>query len=377
MAPSFLSIVLAAGIFPPDRGGPATYVPAMAAALVERGHRVEIVTLADHPNTVKDSWPFSVIRLRRGQNRVQRIAKVTVRLASLARRADLVFGNSLVIEPTLAALVTGKPLVIKVVGDPVWERARQRGLATDLDTFQTAELPTRWAHLRRFNALLHRRARRVIVPSEYLRRIVVAWGVPTERVRTIPNATSFAFPSDPPRSVQFDLVTVCRLVPWKGVDRLIRYASRNNRSLLVIGDGPERANLEALARSNGASTMFLGERPSVEIPTLIASARVFALASDYEGLPHVVLEAMAAAVPVVATDAGGTGEIVTTGESGLLVPPRDENMLARALTQVLESPALAERLVRGAQASLSRFAPETMIASTEAVLREAADPRSK
>jgi glycosyltransferase involved in cell wall biosynthesis len=380
MPPRRLSILLAAGIFPPDDGGPATYVPEIAEALMRRGHRiVGVVTLADEPVAAAAlrTWPFPVIRLRRRQNRLLRMAAAMVRLTALARRADVVFANSLVAEPAAAAWLARKPLVIKVVGDPVWERACGQGQPLGIDAFQSAALPPLWAALRRFNEWLHRRASRVIVPSRYLAGIVAGWGVAMERIRVVPNAALLP-PLPASRSpVTHDVVTVCRLVPWKGVDRLIRIAAASGRSLLVVGEGPDRPRLEALAWDRGAKVTFLGRRPRAEVPALIASARVFALASDYEGFPHVVLEAMAVGVPVVAFDAGGTGEAVSDGETGLLAPAGDDAMLAAALARVLDTPDLAARLVANAAKSLDRFSVEAMVAATEAVLCEAAAARGQ
>src|SRR5207248_3062264 len=95
---------------------------------------------------------------------------------------------------------------------------------------------------------------------------------------------------------------------------------------------------------------FLGHCP--DVPPVMETADLFVLPSHKEGLPNAVLEAMAMGLPVVATNAGGTGEVVLDGETGLLVPPADPPALGAALCRLLEDAALRARLVEGAQRRL-------------------------
>jgi glycosyltransferase involved in cell wall biosynthesis len=120
----------------------------------------------------------------------------------------------------------------------------------------------------------------------------------------------------------------------------------------------------------GACVHFAGQVPREGVARYLKAADVFALFSTYEGLPHVVLEAMVAGTPVVASAAGGTPETIREGESGLLVPVGDEAVLAEALTRVLSDSALARRLVEGGRAELARFSMQEMVVQTEAVLKE-------
>ena len=118
---------------------------------------------------------------------------------------------------------------------------------------------------------------------------------------------------------------------------------------LVVGDGEERAALEALARrlGLGARVGFSGLRH--DVPRLLAAADVLALTSIYEGFPNVVLEAMATGAVAVATDVGGCRELVTSGETGLLVPPRAPAAVAAAVGRVLRDSTLARRLATTAR----------------------------
>ena len=154
------------------------------------------------------------------------------------------------------------------------------------------------------------------------------------------------------RSILF----VGRLIERKGVNHLIRalgtVRERVPARLIVIGDGPERPRLEALAQDLGLrdDVEFRGRVSDDELRRAYASAAVFVLPSvldarqDTEGLGVVLLEAMNYAVPVIASEIGGITDIVQHERTGLLVPPGDEGALAGALARVLHDRELSERL---------------------------------
>src|ERR1019366_8677386 len=117
-----------------------------------------------------------------------------------------------------------------------------------------------------------------------------------------------------------------------------------------IGDGPLRAKTQKLAARRGLAgrMAFLGERTDVN--ALLPGLDVFAMASRYEGLPCAIVEAMAAARPVVATAVNAVPNIVVAGETGLLVPPGRPELLSRALRHLIGNPAVAARLPAGSAA---------------------------
>jgi N-acetyl-alpha-D-glucosaminyl L-malate synthase BshA len=141
--------------------------------------------------------------------------------------------------------------------------------------------------------------------------------------------------------------------------------------LVLVGDGPERADVEALASSLGVrdGVAFVGERRS--LGDLFAHADVFLLPSDQESFGLAALESLASGVPVVASDVGGVAEVVTQGESGWLVPPRNPQAMARAALSLLADPARRKAMGRAARASaLARFQPGPLVSRTEALYRE-------
>jgi glycosyltransferase involved in cell wall biosynthesis len=142
--------------------------------------------------------------------------------------------------------------------------------------------------------------------------------------------------------------------PEKSVDVLLRAlpAATTVDVLLVAGDGPERARLEAAVASLAAGRVrFLGV---VDDPTAVyAAADVVVLPSATEGLPAVLVEAGLSGVPVVATDVGFVDEVVVDGETGILVPPGDPAALARGLASVADLPSDAG--TRAREHCLARF----------------------
>ncbi|MCK4603712.1 MAG: glycosyltransferase [Deltaproteobacteria bacterium] len=141
----------------------------------------------------------------------------------------------------------------------------------------------------------------------------------------------------------FKLLFIGSLIPLKGLDVLLkalaRISARSAWTLTVVGDGPEKGYLRSLAidLEIAPDIRFLWSVPPAKIPKLMYDHRLLILPSYREGRPSVVLEAMAAAMPVLATDIDGTRELVTDGQTGWLVPPGDVNALSGALDDIIGS----------------------------------------
>ena len=164
------------------------------------------------------------------------------------------------------------------------------------------------------------------------------------RTVVIYNGVALDVPLRAPGAGPVTLLSVGRLRPPKDFMTLLRAIEPGSVRVRIVGDGPERAALEAeVARLGLERTVeLLGMRG--DVGELLAAADVFVLASDSEGLPMSVLEAMAAGLPVVASAVGGVPELVREGETGMLVPPRDSAALAGAIRRLVEDPALRDRL---------------------------------
>jgi glycosyltransferase involved in cell wall biosynthesis len=216
--------------------------------------------------------------------------------------------------------------------------------------------------------------RYIAVSRDTAQRLVRKLQWPARKVQVIHNGMTFKPIDDPSFSISQTqriggdhpiVLTVARLDEQKGHRYLLEAAAQVPRVQFVLaGDGPLRPSLEAQAHALGLEgrVKFLGYR--ADISDLLAKCDVFVLPSLYEGLPLSILEAMAAAKPIIATQIGGTDEAVLDGATGLLVPPADPTALAAAIRSVLDDRVLAQRL-----ASAGRIRVEQEF-STTAMLRQ-------
>ena len=172
------------------------------------------------------------------------------------------------------------------------------------------------------------------------------------------------------------VATAARLSPGKGVKTFLRAArivaaSRADAHFVVLGGGELEGPLQAMSRELGIAerVTFAGWRD--DVTRALAGCAVFVHASRLrEGLPHAVLEAMLAGVPVVATDVGGTREAVAEGETGFLVPVRGVEAIAERVGRLLADPEMAKRMGdRGREIARERFSIQAMVAGTEALYR--------
>jgi glycosyltransferase involved in cell wall biosynthesis len=157
---------------------------------------------------------------------------------------------------------------------------------------------------------------------------------------------------------------------------LLKSRSDISARLIIAGDGPERSRLEAVTSSPEMKgrVVFAGQVSNVQ--PFYAIANVFALPSHSEGSPNVLLEAMAASVPIVATSVGGVPEIVENEESALLVPMKDPAALSSALATLLTDSNLRARLVKNAATLVdTKYDPENYVRSLVKTYREAVDRR--
>jgi glycosyltransferase involved in cell wall biosynthesis len=362
-------VAILSGIYPPDVGGPATSVPKLAQSLLSSSHEVVVITLGNDGGE-RPGDPFPVVRVPRGLNPARRVAAV---VRSVARvRPDVVLANGLHIE---SAFIPRVRVVQKIVGDWAWERAQNaQATSLGLEEFQSARLGPKLRALRFLRSFVTRRSRLVIVPSRYLASVVSSWGVPETSVRVIPNA---APPVEggargAPRSDR--ALFVGRLVAWKRVGDVLDVLPRlPDLRLDIAGTGPELEALQSLTVGRGLHDRvdFLGALPPNEILQRMRAAAFLVLPSSYEGMPHVVLEAFSQGLPVVASAAAGTPELVEDGLSGFLYPCGDLDGLEAAIRRAAV-PEEAARVSEGGRAAAQRLSASMMARATADVLREAA-----
>ena len=377
-----MRVLVVTGMWPPDVGGPASHAPEVCEYLLAHGHRVEAVTMASRPPAT-EAYPVHWAS-RRTPLVVRHVAAARL-IRRLAARADVVYTTGIIGRSGLGAAFAGTPTVVKLTSDPVFERSLRWGLFRhDLAAFQEAR-GLRIGVLRRARDLVLERARRIIVPSEALTKLVAAWGVPAEKVTVIRNPVSvpagLAGREELRRRHGFEgptLVFAGRLVPQKSIDVALEAVRRNpDVKLLLAGEGPYHDRLVRLASELGVDgrAPFLGPQPRRTVFELLRAADAALLSSSWENFPHMAVEALAVGTPVISTDAGGVTEIVRDEWNGLLVPIRDPDALSDAIRRYLDNPGLQERLRAEAVASVAQFDPETAYGALERVLADVAEGR--
>ncbi|MEK7602494.1 MAG: glycosyltransferase family 4 protein [Patescibacteria group bacterium] len=363
-----MRVLIATPLYPPELGGPATYSKILEEGLPVRDIAVTLLA-------------FSEVR---HQPKIFRHLLYFWKALQLARAVDVVLALdpvSVGLPAYLAARLAGKKFVVKVVGDYAWEQGRQRfGIWLPLDEFvRTKEVPLQVLLRRTVQEFVTRRALRVIVPSNYLKHIIQFWGIPQEKVSVIHNAVASTKPSTVPSVVADSgtprIISVGRLVPWKGMHGLISAMPEirthvPTAELIIVGEGPDQEQLERFAEARvPGGVVFTGALPHDETLAAIAASDVVVLNSTYEGLSHLLIEALTQGSAVVATKAGGNPELIESEKNGLLISIGDPEGLARACVRLLTDTAFAGRLKMEAKKSMQDFSQERMLLATETLLR--------
>ena len=379
-----MHVVIVTGIFPPDVGGPATYVPVVACGLQAMGHQVTVITSSeprhlDWERTHQATYPFPVVRINRRVFWAWRSIYYQQQLAPYIAKATVVYANGLLWEVAQVCRRWRKPWVAKIVGDSTWERAVRRGWTkADLEAFQAPSADIRIHLFRTWRNQALSQAHKVIVPSNYLAKIVQGWGIRPENIKVIYNAIELptALPKVAnPLTTNYRVMTAGRLVPWKHIDEIITaIAPLPDVGLLIVGDGPQRPKLVQQVRDLGLEKRvhFTGQKTTAEVLAFLPTCDLLVLNSSYEGLPHIVLEAMALGVPVIATQVGGTPELIQDGITGRLIPPHAPVILRSVIQELRQHPELGTYYAQNAQHLLAKFHPHTMITECAQVLQQVA-----
>jgi glycosyltransferase involved in cell wall biosynthesis len=373
-----MNLLIVSGIWPPDVGGPASHAPEVAAFLHERGHGVDVVITADRAPAA-EPYPVHWVSRRLPKGVVH--ARALAAIAAHACTSDVVYTTGMFARSAAACTLTRTPSVVKLTGDPAFERMRWRGTFTGgLEDFQGGARGLEAAGLRALRSGTLRAATRIVCPSAYLRDAVISWGVPAERVTVLPNPVPGARVVDREAArrrlgvdSQVLLAFAGRFGAQKSLDvALDAVAAAENVTLLLAGEGDDESELRRRAEPLGERARFLGPLTRDDVLELFAAADASVLSSAWENLPHAVLESLAVGTPVLATAVGGVPELVEDGVNGLLVPAGDRAAFGAAVARFATDATLRERLRHGAAASVERFAPEHVYAELEAILESVA-----
>jgi glycogen synthase len=251
-----------------------------------------------------------------------------------------------------------------------------------IQSIQTTQARPRWHWT--MQRLVHRRAEVVVVPSESVAEAAREWSnIPREKIRVIPNAievADYAEVSVSPIEVKagqaFPIGFIGRLDPIKCVPDLVEAVLYLGglAQLHIFGEGPDRQAIEAAARRYGVERLVTLHGAVQRPQEALRGMGLLVLPSRAEGFGLVLIEAMAARVPVVATDVPGIRNVVRHGETGLLVPHGDARALALAIDALIRDRALRERLIEGALEDVQRrFSWTGVIEQYHSILQQPVD----
>ena len=349
-----MKILITVGIYPPDIGGPASFVPKIANLLSQNNYEVTVICLSD--NSLQDNETYKVKRVLRNQNLLIRWLKTIILIVFNGRNAECIFVNGLPMESYIANIFLRKKIVRKIVGAWAWERGRNKGLIED--SFDEFQLNSHNLHLEiaKFSrGWTATKADIVITPSRHLSNVVKNWGVKANKLKVIYNGTRITnneFSKSNNKIIK--LITVGRLAPWKNVNTIIEavHLLKNQDlkiNLIIVGSGPEDSDLKKQVNNLNLTNevIFTGQKKYSDLKEYYKSADIYIQASGYEGLPHVLLEAINFDLAIISTPIGGTNEILQDGKNGFIldlekgIKPNSEN-LKNIILEVVNNKKLTE-----------------------------------
>lgn len=378
-----MKILITTPVFPPDLGGPAVYVPSIASWLVSRGHDVKVVAFCEDPHP--KGYVFPVIAITRVSLPLRYLKSFFAILRECKDR-DLVYVQEhLALLAILAAKLRGKPAIVRVMVDGTWEIAHRFGWTTEnIVDFQTKGRGFKVVLSRFLQRRWWKWADRIIPVSDFLKGIVLSHRTEPGKVVRIYNAYNGpklieATKEDARTRLQLPggakiILTICRLMIWKGVDGILRALSKLPKDyyFVVCGDGEERDNWKKLAEDLGVAdrVKWCGNVPHAQVIEYIRASDVFVLNSNYEGLSHTLLEVMYVGCPVVASNVCGNPELIVDNVNGHTMPFNDVEGIVRSVRSIVENTALAKTFADRSRERMKEFDKETLFLKKEALFQE-------
>ncbi|MFH1173034.1 MAG: glycosyltransferase family 4 protein [bacterium] len=216
------------------------------------------------------------------------------------------------------------------------------------------------------------------MPSEYLKKIVLGWGIVENKIKVIYNAFSPLSPANKKINIEGDIIlSIGRLAPWKGFLALIEIMPEllkinPNFKLAIAGEGDDR---EILERKIGEldlkdKVILTGKVEHDDLLAYYQAAKLLVLNTAYEGLSHILLEAQASGLPIVASQVGGNPEVITNNVNGLLVEYNNQEQIKEAILKISQDPELARSFSQAGLEKSKDFSFSRMMAETIKTLRE-------
>jgi len=392
MASSKMKILIATGIYPPDIGGPATMLKALAKGLIDNGLDVKVITYVNKNELIsKNKDDFKVVKVSKSKNILFRHAKYFLNMLKLALWADLVYVTDTYSVGRFAYLIKkllGEKYIVRFAGDSAWETAVSNNWTKDyIVDFQKRKYEKKIERLKERRKKILLNADRVLAVSKFIAGIAQDIKVKEQKIKIIYNSIDFIeneFNQEKINQIKEKynnnskiIVTACRLTPWKGIDGIIKILPKLKKeiggiNLLVLGEGQELNNLKKLAKEFNISSnvYFLGRINHSEVMNYFKAADLFILNTNYEALSHTLLEAIKAEVPIITTNIGGNPEVIEDKIDGLLVNYNMAEDLFKASIKILASEQYGRDLAKNALKKLGKFNWQNNIKQTIKLIKE-------
>ncbi len=335
-----MNILITTGIFPPDVGGPAKFVPLVANNL-SKNHTFKIITLSEEAEN-KEDFDFEVHRILRNQNKIYRFLKTVALIIKKGRKANIIFINGLWLEVYIANLILRKKTIRKIVGDPVWEKYyTQYRINDNFDQFQQKKYAFKIELLKFLRNFTLKSSHTVVVPSKHLMNFVKNLGYRGKLIQ-INNGTELT-ESEHLKKDSNEFLIVSRLVRQKNIDLVLKSLSivKDKYSidfhLNIVGEGPEYNNISNIIEKLNLKECvnLVGSKNSEELKHYYKTSNYFIQISTYEGMPHSILEAMNYELTVITSNFGGNSELLQNNKYGYLVDSFKIEAIANTIYEAL------------------------------------------
>jgi glycosyltransferase involved in cell wall biosynthesis len=278
------------------------------------------------------------------------LAAIAIRISGIF--CNKVFVNGLYEETYLSGITNKLHCVAKIVGDPIWERAKNsHQYKGNIHDFQNGELGKSLKMQRIFFLKSLSKFNSIIVPGIELSELVSHW-LPEKEITYIPNGVRCE--DLPTGREEWDLILISRLVSWKNIDLVIEATRELGMDILIVGSGPDFNRLNELAKQSTSRILFLGQVPSKEISSLLAKSRIFVQMSDYEGMSFSLLQAMMLGRAIIASDIKANTDVIEDRYSGLITPVGSQEALRETILNLAHSGKLRKELGLNARTAAMR-----------------------
>lgn len=349
-----MNVLITTGIFSPEVGGPATYVPEVVKRLKDK-FNFKILTFTTRPNDLFADVP--AIPIPKAGGFFARQWGLFQLVLAQRNWVDVIYAQDPLVvglASTLAGKLLQKKVIVRYGGDPAWEAAFGQG-KTKKSLVDFLHQPDGGIKAKVDTALTKvsfSLVDRIITNSQFLKNVVEdIYGISAEKITVIHNAIDLktSLPRRRENKKVYCVLSFGRLVSWKKYEEIIEAVKRINQrgkikvKLTIFGDGPEK---ESLKKLGGGLLTLLPAKTHQETLKLLRQADVYVLNSLYEGSPNQVIEAFSVGTPVVATDVPGTNEVAIADKTALTVRPGDTAALSLAIEKILTDNNLAKKLAR-------------------------------